>query len=385
MSEHAATDQPFADELLEAWRGLWVNRTQPYARQQADGSYRWVYAPCDLAVLRGHLTGEHTIALSSTDARGWAKWACLDADAADALPQLVALRAALEEGFGIPSLVEASRRGGHLWRLLDAPVPAVALRFCLLRALAQLAEQGMALPALELYPDTSQAGALGHAVRLPLGVHRRTSRRYPLLDTRGMPYHAGAPEESVRLLLEAPRVSSTTVQAQWGAWARYGHSPSAGQPTHHLAPPVAAKAGEQVGQVEHLGQVGGMGLGTRSAVIRWVDAHVSPLAILDELAPAAEPRRMGQGYLGWCPFYDDRAPDAAGQPGTPSFYVVANARYGWSWRCLSAHCHWMQGPMQHSFRLFQELLHLDAAAAIRAACVRWPEAGGATPRAQRPS
>jgi hypothetical protein len=34
--------------------------------------------------------------------------------------------------------------------------------------------------------------------------------------------------------------------------------------------------------------------------------------------------------------------------------------------------------MRHSFRLFQELLQLDAAAAIRAALTRWPEAGNAT-------
>jgi hypothetical protein len=113
-------------------------------------------------------------------------------------------------------------------------------------------------------------------------------------------------------------------------------------------------------------------------VIRWVDAHVSPLTVLDELAPTSAPHRSGQGYLAWCPFHDDRAPDAGGCPGTPSFYVVHNARFGWSWRCLSPNCLHHSGPLRHTFRLFQELLQLDVRAAIRAAAVHWPEATAAT-------
>jgi hypothetical protein len=113
---------------------------------------------------------------------------------------------------------------------------------------------------------------------------------------------------------------------------------------------------------------------TRSAVIRWVDREISPLDLLADLAPGAELKRVGQGYLGWCPFHDDRAPDANGDPGTPSFHVVFNRRYGWSWRCLSSNCAHSEGPMRHSFRLFQDLLQLDVVGAIGAALVRWPEA-----------
>jgi hypothetical protein len=106
-------------------------------------------------------------------------------------------------------------------------------------------------------------------------------------------------------------------------------------------------------------------------VIRWVDAHVSPLDLLDELCPQSEMRIAGQGFVGWCPFHDDRAPDERGEPGTPSFYVVHNARYGWSWRCLSSNCAYAEGPMKHSFRLLQELLGLDVRSAIGAAYARW--------------
>jgi hypothetical protein len=110
---------------------------------------------------------------------------------------------------------------------------------------------------------------------------------------------------------------------------------------------------------------------TGSAVIRWVDAHVSPLDLLDELCPPSEMRVAGQGFVGWCPFHDDREPDERGEPGTPSFYVVHNRRYGWSWRCLSSNCPYSEGPMKHSFRLLQDLLGLDVRAAIGAAYARW--------------
>jgi hypothetical protein len=89
--------------------------------------------------------------------------------------------------------------------------------------------------------------------------------------------------------------------------------------------------------------------------------------------------RKGRGYLGWCPFHDDRASDEQGKPGTKSFYAVQDRRYGWSWRCLSSNCPQHQGPMRHSFRLFQELTGLTAASAVVEAIAWWPASGRARP------
>jgi hypothetical protein len=116
-------------------------------------------------------------------------------------------------------------------------------------------------------------------------------------------------------------------------------------------------------------------------VIRWVDAHISPLDVLAELVPDSEMRRAGRGYVGWCPFHDDRERDAAGQPGFPSFYVVRDRHYGWSWRCLSINCVQSVGPMRHSFRLWQALLDVSVASAIVEAMRRWPATAGAGSRA----
>ena len=69
-----------------------------------------------------------------------------------------------------------------------------------------------------------------------------------------------------------------------------------------------------------------------------------------------------------------RAPDELGRLGTPSFYAVQDRRYGWSWRCLSTICARHDGPMRHSFRLFQELNGLNVAGALVVAVLRSPEA-----------
>lgn len=107
-------------------------------------------------------------------------------------------------------------------------------------------------------------------------------------------------------------------------------------------------------------------VGTGSTV---VNADVSPL---DLLAPDSEMRRQGKGYLGWCPFHGDRAPNEHGRPGTPSFYATKDFRYGWRWRCLSTNCEQHPSPMRHSFRLLQGLRSTNVKGAIHAT-QRWPE------------
>jgi hypothetical protein len=176
--DDAPASPAFPSSLLEGWRRLLVNRSQPHAVQQSDGTYRWREELCDLDVLARHLAGGLTLALSSTDARGLCKWICLDADAPDALHQLVALAQWLVAD-GLPGIVEASRRGGHLWLLFAEAVPATTARYAVREALDRAALAGVSLPCLEVYPDRDAADGLGHAMRLPLGVHQRTHRRYP--------------------------------------------------------------------------------------------------------------------------------------------------------------------------------------------------------------
>jgi hypothetical protein len=348
--------------LLRAWRGRFVNRPQPYAVQQPDGTYRWIHAPCELEDLAAHLEGEWTLALSSTDRRARCKWLCLDVDAVGEaiMPQLLALRAALAAR-GVPDFVEASRRGGHLWFLLDRALPAHIARSVLEVTLTELRVDGRTVPPFELYPIATEPGMLGQAVRLPLGIHQLTGRRYPFFDSEG-PCAFTTTRAAVQFVLEQPRISATFVRARWAELADVRFSSvGAGDP--------------DLSQSDHMPTMMSPGaVGTRSLVIRWVDREISPLDLLAELAPDTELRQVGWGYLGWCPFHDDRAPDEAGRPGTPSFYVVHDRRHGWSWKCFSTNCPYSWGLLRHPFELFQRLLDLSVRAAIVEACARWPAA-----------
>jgi hypothetical protein len=347
----AIWSRPEAQWLLLEWERRFLTRRQPYARQQEDGSYRWVFQRLDRLALLAHLQGKETLALASRDELDQCRWICVDADAPEGLAQLRLVRQALETR-GLSSLLEQSRRGGHLWLFFALPQPVPFATGVVHSLLDPLYTSGQLPQALEVYPDHTE---LGHAVRMPLGIHQRTGQRYPFLDSSGAPIAQEDLLGAMAFALAQPAIRPEQLHAfaatLGGASQSSRISPGTSSPSPQAVPSS-----------------------TTSAVIRWVDAQVNLVDLLEELAPATDMRLAGQGYLGWCPFHDDRAPDANGDPGTPSFYVVYNTCYGWSWRCLSTNCTHSDGPMRHSFRLFQELLQLDVVSAIGAALVRWPDA-----------
>jgi hypothetical protein len=343
--------------LAGGWFTRFVNRTSPYALQQPDGSYRWVYEDVTRDLLARHLAGEVTLALASANAQAQTRWVCVDVDVPCALPQLAALGDALEEQ-GLPNLVEESRRGGHLWLFFSELVPVHMARYLAHQALVHASQEGLEVPAYELYPLRASQETIAQAVRLPLGIHRKTDQRYPLWD---YPAHDGRPatwslDVAASLVLQVASIPATLLRESWEA-----RVPVAVR----LTPLPVTPPPEEPLPVSQ-------GRGTRSPVIRWVDAQVNPLELLEELTPQTQMKRQGQGYLGWCPFHDDRAPDGRGRPGTPSFYVVHDQRYGWSWRCFSTNCRFRQGHMKHTFQLFQELLQRSVSSAILEAISRWP-------------
>ena len=328
-SAQAIWSRPDAQLLLLEWERRFLTRRQPYARQQEDGSYRWVFQRLDRLALLAYLQGKETLALSSTDELGQCRWVCVDADAPTGLDQLRLVQQALEEQ-RLPSLLECSRRGGHLWLFFTLPQPASLATGIVHGVLDPLYASGQLPNVLEIYPDHTE---LGHAVRMPLGIHRRTGLRYPFFHRDGIPIDLEDLPAAIAFALAQPAIRPEQLRAVSATLDVAGQSSvtSSGGPSASSVPAYSS---------------------TTSAVIRWVDAQVNLLDLLEELAPATDMRLAGQGYLGWCPFHDDQAPDANGDPGTPSLYVVHNRRYGWSWSCLSTNCLHSDRPMRHSFRLF---------------------------------
>src|SRR5437667_11917508 len=100
-------------ELVEAYASLFVHCWSQYAVQQRDGSYWRVVGPLTLPLLAAHLEGRWTLGTYLLDEQCQCSFAVFDADGVDGLWQMLGLAGELAEQ-GIPALLEASRRGGHL-------------------------------------------------------------------------------------------------------------------------------------------------------------------------------------------------------------------------------------------------------------------------------
>ncbi len=162
-------------EALAAYASVFVQRWDQYAVQQRDGSYWRVTEPLSLSHLAAHLAGQWTLGTYVLDASSHCSFAVFDADREDGLECLADLAEELL-GQGVPTVLEASRRGGHLWVHLVEQTPAQMVRTWLL-------PYAMAL-GLELYPkqDWLTPGGSGSLIRLPLGVHQQSRGWYPFVE-----------------------------------------------------------------------------------------------------------------------------------------------------------------------------------------------------------
>jgi hypothetical protein len=297
---------------------LFVQRHDTYCLQGTDGRYTRRYAAFTKDVVAGHLLGRHTVAGDTMDRHGFTRWLCLDSDAPDGLAQLERVQAHLAY-LGVLTLREASRRGGHLWLCSADAVPASLLRQVALLALQRVGVRCEVYPDRE-FPDGTRG--VTHPVRLPLGVHQQTGRRYPFLDALGRACHG-------------PDVASAL------AWL-------VGQPGNSIPRLRAAIAEMGVPRTPERVTSGGTA-GQATGIIGWVNAHLDLCQVVAATRSDTDVRKSGKGYIGWCPWHDDAAHQDDGRPGTPSLYLVFDLRYGWSWRCLSTNCGAHAGPLHHTF------------------------------------
>jgi hypothetical protein len=162
-------------EMLEGYASLFVQRWDQYAVQQRNGSYWRVGEPLSLSHLAAHLAGRWTLGTYLLNVLGHCSFAVFDADGEDGLERQALLSEELL-GAGVPTLLEASRRGGHLWVHLVEPTPAQVVR-------AWLLPYAVAI-GVECYPkqDWLLPGGSGSLIRLPLGVHQQSRGWYPFVQ-----------------------------------------------------------------------------------------------------------------------------------------------------------------------------------------------------------
>lgn len=158
----------------ERYQELFVNRTDAYATQRADGRYTLRRREVTPEVVEAHLLGRITCGWYAINRHGTCKWACLDADNASGISDLQQTHQKLHQ-LHISSYLEESREGrGHLWLFTEpmAPKPLRAL-------LCNIHDQ-----EIEVFPkqDAISRRGYGSLVRGPLGIHRKTGERYGFLD-----------------------------------------------------------------------------------------------------------------------------------------------------------------------------------------------------------
>src|SRR5512140_925251 len=158
-------------EIVYDFGRAFFKRTDEYAVQTPEGSYFLVKRQVTQRLIISHLRGNVTLATYVLGKDDTSKFAVLDVDNDERRQALIRIHRELP----LPSYLEASRRGGHLWFFFAEPVDgAVAKAFGM-----EIARR-YGLEA-EVFPKQAKSEGPGSCIRLPLGIHRKTGDRYPFV------------------------------------------------------------------------------------------------------------------------------------------------------------------------------------------------------------
>lgn len=247
-----------------------IQRWDLHARQLDDGRYLCVHEALTASHLLAHLVGEITLGAYLLNQKSQARYVVLDADTEAQWQGLTNAAARVAEE-GMPSYLERSRRGGHLWLYFSVPVPGTEAR----RFGQGLVERHQ-LEKVEVFPKLGELKTgPGSLIRLPFGYHRRSGRRYGFIIPSGKPL-APTLRQQIRAFTNPLRVPEALFD-------RY----------RLIAPPAPPKT--LPGALE--GQIGTIGtLSERIKASTTVLEFVSHYVTLDEHTK------------GLCPFHDDHDP-----------------------------------------------------------------------------
>ncbi len=107
----------------------------------------------------------------------------------------------------IPSYLETSRRGGHLWLIFDQPISGKDAR----KFGKKLLEMNEAI-GIELFPKQDRLSqGPGSLIRMPFGIHRRSGQRYPFITPDGQPLGKSL-DQQIEALSAAQQISISMVE-----------------------------------------------------------------------------------------------------------------------------------------------------------------------------
>jgi DNA-binding transcriptional regulator YhcF (GntR family) len=166
------------EKIVDKIWELFVNRTDAYAIQQADGTYRRVSGELTCEHIRRHLRGEITLGVYATSQESLSRWICFDFDGDDGPAEASKLLDYLLSKDAYKNAVMLEDTGGrdgkgrHLW-IFFAPTPAKYLKWLA----QQLLKKAGVTCDVEIFPKTTEItpdSPYGSLVRLPFGIHRKT-------------------------------------------------------------------------------------------------------------------------------------------------------------------------------------------------------------------
>lgn len=189
-------------EVVKAFAATFIPHFDMYPMQLQNGTYVTIKKRLDMELVSLHLQGAPTLGAYALDQQSQASWLCFDADDESHWQRLLNMAADLTKS-AVTAYIEPSRRGGHLWLFTPKLDGSVARRF----AKQLLTEHSIQPEAIEIYPkqEKLQDGP-GSLMRLPLGIHRKTGRRYHFVTLAGEPL-APTVREQVALLASPTRLS----------------------------------------------------------------------------------------------------------------------------------------------------------------------------------
>jgi len=194
------------DYLAGALGKRFIRRWDLYSRQRNDGRYVCMHERLQHDHLLQHLQGELTLGTYVLDAEDLGQFIVFDADDGPDWRRLRAVAKSLNER-EIPSYLERSRRGGHLWLFFEGPLPGSEIR-----SFGQALMLHYGLGGIELFPKQSRlTGGPGSLIRLPFGVHQKSGKRYSFYLTNGQPL-ALTLREQIYLLENPETVPKETVE-----------------------------------------------------------------------------------------------------------------------------------------------------------------------------
>ena len=312
-SERQLNDYELA-RPAESLAKRFVQRWDLHARQLNDGRYICIHKQLNVDHLFGHLRGEITLGTYLLNQNSQASFVVFDADDIHGFERLARLSNVLANE-DVPSYLERSRRGGHLWLFLAQAVPG---RYARAFGLGLLAAHNV--DNVEMFPKQDElVGGPGGLIRMPFGIHRLTGCCYGFFNPDGFTL---APTIIDQIhFFQDPQV---VPDAAFEAYRSY----------------VLSKT--QFSRLERSHEPGD----TISERIKKSETVLEFVSRYVELKP------IGNGALGLCPFHDDHR---------PSFGINDKGNY---WHCFAG-CgggsvidFWIKWRNCNYFEAITELTHM---------------------------